>query len=158
MILRIREPRTTALVFASGKVVVTGAKSESDAKLSCRKFSRSLQKLGFKTKLDDFKVQNIVGSCDVRFSIRLEGLAHGHFLSTSYEPELFPGLVYRMVRPKLVVLVFVSGKIVITGAKSLHDLDEGFRLVYPILKGLRHAPCFPINEANSLKTIKRCRI
>lgn len=63
------------------------------------------------------ELKNIVGSCDVKFPIRLEGLAytHGHF--SSYEPELFPGLIYRMVKPKVVLLIFVSGKIVLTGAK-----------------------------------------
>ncbi|KAF9896548.1 TATA-box-binding protein, partial [Lobosporangium transversale] len=63
------------------------------------------------------KIQNIVGSCDVKFPIRLEGLAYAHGPFTSYEPELFPGLIYRMVKPKIVLLIFVSGKIVLTGAK-----------------------------------------
>lgn len=81
--MRIREPKTTALIFASGKMVVTGAKSEDDSKLAARKYARIIQKLGFPSKFTDFKIQNIVGSCDVRFPIRLEGLAysHGHFSS-----------------------------------------------------------------------------
>ena len=62
VIMRIREPKTTALVFASGKVVVTGAKSEDDSRLAARKFARIIQKLGFETKFTDFKIQNIVGS------------------------------------------------------------------------------------------------
>ncbi|CAG8750537.1 12087_t:CDS:2, partial [Cetraspora pellucida] len=117
VIMRIREPKTTALIFASGKMVVTGAKSEDDSKLASRKYARIIQKLGFNARFTDFKIQNIVGSCDVKFPIRLEGLAysHGHF--SSYEPELFPGLIYRMVKPKIVLLIFVSGKIVLTGAK-----------------------------------------
>lgn len=83
--MRIREPKTTALIFASGKMVVTGAKSEDDSKLAARKYARIIQKLGFPSKFTDFKIQNIVGSCDVRFPIRLEGLAysHGHFSSVS---------------------------------------------------------------------------
>ena len=60
--MRIREPKTTALVFASGKVVVTGAKSEDDSRLAARKYARIIQKLGFETKFTDFKIQNIVGS------------------------------------------------------------------------------------------------
>src|SRR5436305_1938309 len=81
--MRIREPKTTALIFASGKMVVTGAKSEDDSKLASRKYARIIQKLGFNAKFTDFKIQNIVGSCDVKFPIRLEGLAytHGHFSS-----------------------------------------------------------------------------
>ncbi|TIA90976.1 hypothetical protein E3P99_01335 [Wallemia hederae] len=122
VIMRIRDPKTTALIFASGKMVVTGAKSEDDSKLASRKYARIIQKLGFDAKFSEFKIQNIVGSCDVKFPIRLEGLAytHGHF--SSYEPELFPGLIYRMVKPKVVLLIFVSGKIVLTGAKvGVHD-------------------------------------
>lgn len=60
--MRIREPKTTALVFASGKVVVTGAKSEDDSRLASRKYARIIQKLGFDAKFQDFKIQNIVGS------------------------------------------------------------------------------------------------
>lgn len=91
VIMRIREPKTTALIFASGKMVVTGAKSEDDSRLASRKYARILQKIGFETRFTEFKIQNIVGSCDVRFPIRLEGLAYGHGVYSSYEPELFPG-------------------------------------------------------------------
>jgi transcription initiation factor TFIID TATA-box-binding protein len=102
VIMRIRDPKTTALIFASGKMVVTGAKSESDSKLASRKYARIIQKLGFDAKFSDFKIQNIVGSCDVQFPIRLEGLASTHHNFSSYEPELFPGLIYRMMKPKIV--------------------------------------------------------
>ncbi len=63
----------------------------------------------------DFKIQNIVGSIDVKFSIRLEYFHTCHSQFCSYEPELFPGLIYRMLKPKVVLLIFVSGKVVITG-------------------------------------------
>ena len=98
VIMRIREPKTTALIFASGKMVVTGAKSEDDSKLASRKYARIIQKLGFNSKFTDFKIQNIVGSCDIKFPIRLEGLASKHHNFSSYEPELFPGLIYRMIK------------------------------------------------------------
>lgn len=68
--MRIREPKTTALVFASGKVVVTGAKSEDDSRLAARKYARIIQKLGFETKFTDFKIQNIVGSVSRCGSLR----------------------------------------------------------------------------------------
>jgi TATA-box binding protein (TBP) (component of TFIID and TFIIIB) len=73
--MRIREPRTTALIFASGKMVCTGAKSESAARLAARKYARIISKLGFAAvKFREFKIQNMVGSVDVKFPIRLEGL------------------------------------------------------------------------------------
>jgi len=86
--MRIREPKTTALIFASGKMVVTGAKSEDDSRLASRKYARIIQKLGFDAKFAEFKIQNIVGSCDVKFPIRLEGLAYSHGAFSSYEPEV----------------------------------------------------------------------
>lgn len=118
--MRIREPKTTALVFASGKVVVTGAKSEDDSRLAARKYARIIQKLGFETKFTDFKIQNIVGSvsprrrirsqwrtdrpfpqCDVKFPIRLEGLAYGHGHFSSYEPEVRPLFSARRESPPI---------------------------------------------------------
>ncbi|CAG0912370.1 unnamed protein product [Notodromas monacha] len=115
VIMRIRDPRTTALIFSSGKMVCTGAKSEDDSRLAARKYARIVQKLGFEAKFLDFKIQNMVGSCDVKFPIRLEGLVLTHSQFSSYEPELFPGLIYRMVKPRIVLLIFVSGKVVLTG-------------------------------------------
>ena len=132
VIMRIREPKTTALIFASGKMVVTGAKSEDDSKLASRKYARIIQKLGFNAKF-----QNIVGSCDIRFPIRLEGLAAKHHPFSSYEPELFPGLIYRMIKPKIVLLIFVSGKIVLTGAKVREEIYQAFKTIYPTLQDFR---------------------
>jgi transcription initiation factor TFIID TATA-box-binding protein len=137
VIMRIREPKTTALIFASGKMVVTGAKSEDDSKLASRKYARIIQKLGFAAKFMEFKIQNIVGSCDIKFPIRLEGLASRHHNFSSYEPELFPGLIYRMMKPKIVLLIFVSGKIVLTGAKVREEIYQAFELIYPVLSDFR---------------------
>ncbi|XP_076464547.1 uncharacterized protein LOC143296477 [Babylonia areolata] len=137
VIMRIREPRTTALIFSSGKMVCTGAKSEEMAKLAARKYARIVQKLGFTARFLDFKIQNMVGSCDVKFPIRLESLVLTHGQFSSYEPELFPGLIYRMVKPRIVLLIFVSGKVVLTGAKVRTEIYEAFENIYPILKGFR---------------------
>ncbi|XP_004601822.2 TATA box-binding protein-like 2 [Sorex araneus] len=134
VIMRIREPRTTALIFSSGKMVCTGAKSEEESRLAARKYARVVQKLGFPARFMDFKIQNMVASCDMRFSIRLEGLVLTHRQFSSYEPELFPGLIYRMVKPRIVLLIFVSGKVVLTGAKECSEIYEAFENIYPILK------------------------
>ncbi|KAL4656480.1 hypothetical protein GN956_G5807 [Arapaima gigas] len=89
VIMRIREPRTTALIFSSGKMVCTGAKSEEQSRLAARKYARVVQKLGFPAKFLDFKIQNMVGSCDVCFPIRLEGLVltHQQFSRYSHKVE-----------------------------------------------------------------------
>ncbi|XP_048138258.1 TATA-box-binding protein-like isoform X3 [Rhodamnia argentea] len=117
--------------------VCTGAKSEQQSKLAARKYARIIQKLEFPAKFKDFKIQNIVGSCDVKFPIRLEGLAYSHGAFSSYEPELFPGLIYRMKQPKIVLLIFVSGKIVLTGAKVRDEIYTAFENIYPVLTEFR---------------------
>jgi len=137
VIMRILEPRTTALIFASGKMVCTGAKSEQDSKLAARKYARIIQKLGFPAKFTDFKIQNMVGSCDVKFPIDLESFVMEHNQFSSYEPELFPGLIFRMVSPRVVLLIFVSGKIVLTGAKVHGQIMEALENIYPILTQFR---------------------
>lgn len=79
--MRIRNPRTTALIFNSGRMVCTGAKNEAESRLAARKYARVVQKLGFPVKFLDFRIHNMVGSVDVRFPIRLNDLVltHGQF-------------------------------------------------------------------------------
>ncbi|KAF2069257.1 hypothetical protein CYY_009427 [Polysphondylium violaceum] len=137
VIMRIREPKTTALIFKSGKMVCTGAKSEEASRLAARKYARIIQKLDFPAKFTDFKIQNIVGSCDVKFPIKLEGLHNSHTAFTNYEPEIFPGLIYKMIQPKVVLLIFVSGKIVLTGAKVREEIYDAFEQIYPVLTAFR---------------------
>lgn len=150
VIMRIREPRTTALVFSSGKMVCIGAKSEEDARLASRKYARIIQKLGFSDlQFKEFKIQNIVGSCGVKFPIRLEGLAFEHDDYSVYVPEMFPGLIYRMVQPKIVLLIFVSGKVVLTGAKNRRDIYEAFENIYPVLSEFRKNADFATEEENA---------
>ncbi len=118
-------------------MVCTGAKSEQESRLAARKYARVVQKLGFPATFMDFKIQNMVGSCDVKFPIRLEGLVLKHSQFSSYEPELFPGLIYRMVKPRIVLLIFVSGKVVLTGAKVRQEINDAFNNIYPILKSFK---------------------
>mmetsp|Transcript_9537 Transcript_9537/g.22518 ORF Transcript_9537/g.22518 Transcript_9537/m.22518 type:complete len:279 (+) Transcript_9537:210-1046(+) len=134
VIMRLREPRATALMFASGKICVTGVKSTHNATLAMKKFHYIIERIGFQPKeLMEFKVQNMVGTADCGFPIRLEGLVYAHSVFASYEPELFPGLIYRLVSPRVVFLIFVSGKIVITGAKKESDLANALTKLYPVL-------------------------
>ena len=136
--MRLREPRATALCFASGKLVITGTKSTHNSSLATKKIAYILERVGFQpASYINFKVMNVVGTVDVGFPIRLEGVAFGHPTFSSYEPELFPGLIYRLVQPRAVLLIFVSGKVVITGAKTEEQLVEGLKKVYPVLLEFR---------------------
>ena len=137
VILRIRDPKTTALIFSSGKMIVTGAKTERDSKNAAIKYTAIINKVGFPTVFSNFTIQNITGTCDCGFPIRLEGLIYAHSSNATYEPELFPGLVYRMTDPKVVLLIFVSGKIVLTGAKNFADLSSAFEKIFPLLLDFR---------------------
>ncbi|KFD58733.1 hypothetical protein M513_00426 [Trichuris suis] len=140
VILRIRDPRTTSLVFSTGKMVCVGARTEDMCHLACRKYVRIMQKLDFDAKFQDFKIENMTASFDMRFPIHLERLSLAHAQFCTYEPELFAGLVYRMVNPRVVLIIFVSGKVTILGAKSRKDLDEAFTNICPVLKS------FPIKQ------------
>ncbi len=133
VIMRIKEPKTTALIFSSGKIVCTGARTEEDSKQASRIYAKIILKLGFPVKFTEFTVQNIVASCDVKFPIRLEGLANTYINFCSYEPEMFPGLIFHMLDPKVVLLIFVSGKIVLTGAKKREDIYRAYQKIIPIL-------------------------
>lgn len=134
VIMRVRVPKTTALIFSSGKIVVTGAKHEGDSKLATKKYAKIIHKLGYsEARLLEFRVQNIVASCDVRFPVRLESLWNEHSDYCSYEPELFPGLIFRMLVPKIVLLIFVSGKVVLTGAKVREEIYDAFKNIYHVL-------------------------
>ncbi|XP_050221242.1 TATA-box-binding protein 2-like [Mercurialis annua] len=134
VIMRIREPKTTALIFSNGKLICTGAKTIADSKLAARKYARIIRKLGFPTKFQDFKIQNIVASCDTKSSISLERFAFSeHARYARYDPESFPGMIYRFKGSNIVILIFVSGKIVIAGAKKEEDAYAAFDNLYPVL-------------------------
>ncbi|XP_032514937.2 uncharacterized protein LOC116768354 [Danaus plexippus] len=137
VVMKILEPRATALVFRSGKIVCTGAKNGHDSYIAARKFARIIQKLGFPVKFVDFKVLNFLATADLRFPIKLEALQQAHGQFTSYEPELFSGLVYRMIRPRVVLLIFVNGKMVITGAKTNQEVYEAVDIIHPILRSYK---------------------
>jgi transcription initiation factor TFIID TATA-box-binding protein len=111
VIMRIRNPRTATLIFSSGKIVCTGTKSEEQSRLATRKYAHIVQKLGFPVKFCNCKVQNIVVSCDVKFPICLKQLAATSKQFSCYEPEIFPGLVYPMLQPRIKLLIFYLVKL-----------------------------------------------
>merc|ERR1719160_1744114 len=112
-------------------MVVTGPKSEGDSKIAARIFAKMVRKCGYEVTFREFKIQNIVGVADVKFPIRLEALQIRHSQFCQYEPEFFPGAIYRLMQPKLVLLIFVSGRVVITGAKNREDTEKALDFIYP---------------------------
>jgi transcription initiation factor TFIID TATA-box-binding protein len=128
--VRISNPRTTALIFASGNAVCTGAKTVLESRFAVRKYVYLLQSNGIHASLCKFKIQNIVATAHVHSPLLLREFAHEYGAYCSYEPELFPGLVFRTINPKVVFLVFRSGKIVSTGAKSIACIEKVFKAFY----------------------------
>lgn len=140
LVFRLKRPKTATLIFGSGKMVCTGAKSEKMAKRAVNKVVRELKNNGIiilgKPKI---VIQNIVASANLHGKIDLETAAD-IMENVMYEPEQFPGLIYRMGDPKVVMLLFASGKLVCTGAKyegmvkeaveKLHEVLQDFDLIY----------------------------
>jgi len=134
LVFRLKRPKTATLIFSTGKMVCTGAKSEKLAKSAVRKVVRELKKQDIIIlRNPEIVVQNIVASANLHGKIDLETAADV-LDNVMYEPEQFPGLIYRMVDPKTVLLLFTSGKLVCTGAKSEGMVYESVAKVYGVLK------------------------
>ena len=134
LVFRLKSPKTATLIFSSGKMVCTGAKSEEQAIKAVRSVVQKLRKGGIKIKKDAvIIIQNMVASASLGGKIHLEQAARS-LPRSMYEPEQFPGLIYRMDEPKVVILLFASGKLVCTGAKKEIQVDVAVRKLQEILE------------------------
>ena len=137
LVLRIKEPKTSALIFSSGKVVCTGARSMEKVEESIKKIIKSLEKIGIKITIKpEIKIQNIVASGTVGMDLNLNILAM-KLPNTEYEPEQFPGLVYKLDEAKATFLLFSNGKIVCTGTKSEEEAHEALDMLVEKLKKVK---------------------
>ncbi len=124
LVFRLKKPKTATLIFHSGKMVCTGAKSARLVHKAVKKVVQELKDNGIIiVGKVEITVQNIVASASVGGKIDLEKAVYA-LPRTMYEPEQFPGLIYRMAEPKVVILLFASGKLVCTGAKKEEDVYE----------------------------------
>jgi len=134
LIYRMRNPRVTALIFKSGKMVVTGTKSINELVYAVKRILKSLQEHGIEIRgRPKIQIQNIVASANLHVNIDLEKAAFV-LPGSMYEPDQFPGLIYRMDKPRVVLLIFSSGKMVITGAKRENEVFEAVERIYRVLK------------------------
>jgi transcription initiation factor TFIID TATA-box-binding protein len=134
LVFRLKRPKTATLIFSTGKMVCTGAKSEKLAKSAIRKVVRKLKNNGI-IILDkpEIMIQNIVATANLHSKVDLEAAADV-LENVMYEPEQFPGLIYRMGDPKVVILIFTSGKLVCTGGKSAEMVDVAVAKLHGILE------------------------
>jgi len=133
LVMRIKEPKTSALIFSSGKIVCTGAKSMAKVKEAVRKIIQNIEKIKIKITVDpQIKVQNMVASGSIGMDLNLNMLAM-ELENTEYEPEQFPGLVYKLPGTRATFLLFSNGKIVCTGTRSETKLRESVDLLVTTL-------------------------
>ena len=137
LVIRIKEPKTSALIFSSGKVVCTGARSMDKVEESIKKIIKSLEKINVKITIKpEIKIQNIVASGSVGMDLNLNTLAM-KLENTEYEPEQFPGLVYKLAAAKATFLLFSNGKIVCTGTKSEKEVHAALDKLIENLKRVK---------------------
>ena len=134
LVFRLKRPKTATLIFSSGKMVCTGARSGKDSRRAIMKVVKELKKGGvIILSKPDVKVVNVVASAILGGKVDLEKTVVT-VRRTMYEPEQFPGLIYRMDKPKVVILIFASGSLVITGAKKEQDVYDAVHKLHEILE------------------------
>ncbi len=126
LVMRILKPKATILIFSTGKMVVTGLRKANEAGQVVEKVLKNIRKAGIKVSNPEITIQNIVASGDLHTNIDLN-MAAIIMEHAMYEPEVFPGLIYRMQEPKTVFLIFSTGRIVCTGAKKKEIVREAVR-------------------------------
>ena len=134
LVFRLTNPKTAILIFRTGKMVCTGAKSEELSIAAVNTVVQKLRKTKIKIKKDAIiSVQNIVSSINLGGKIHLEKAART-LPRSMYEPEQFPGLIHRMLDPKTVILIFASGKLVCTGAKKETEVYRSVHNLHSLLE------------------------
>ena len=134
LVIKLKKPKTATLIFRTGKMVCTGAKSEKESRRAVTAVVKGLKKAGIIIiNKPDLKVVNIVASVRLGGKIDLEK-AVSTLGKAMYEPEQFPGLIYRMDEPKVVILIFASGNLVCTGATKEQDIHDAVHKLHRILE------------------------
>lgn len=133
LVYRRRRPKATLIMFSTGKIVSVGTNSEKKAKAAIKATIREM-----KMKIcSPIRIENVVAVANFGKEIDLESFAksaypHGNVM---YEPDQFPGLIYR---PKnVVILIFHSGKVTVTGAKREKEAKEAVSILFNLLEKLR---------------------
>jgi len=135
LVMRITDPKATFLIFSTGKMVITGLRRADEASRGVKKIMKSIKNAGINVSNPEITIQNIVASGDLHTFIDLNKAAI-IMENAMYEPEVFPGLIYRMENPKTVFLLFSTGKVVCTGAKNKIFVKEAFLKLNRVVREL----------------------
>jgi len=134
LVLRVKEPKSAVLVFSSGNLVCTGTKSVAQVKKVIDVVIKQLRKINVKITIKPkVTVQNIVASGSINLKLNLNFLAL-EMENTEYEPEQFPGLVYKILEYNATFLLFSNGKLVCTGTKSKQQLEASMKQLLKDIK------------------------
>ncbi len=133
LVMRIEKPKATILIFSTGKMVVTGLRKASEAKIVVDNVIKRIKKAKIEISNPKITIQNIVASGDLHTNIDLN-MAAVVMEYAMYEPEVFPGLIYRMQDPKTVFLIFSTGRIVCTGGKTKEIVAQAVRKLHQEVK------------------------
>ncbi|XP_076639376.1 TATA box binding protein-related factor 2 [Colletes latitarsis] len=153
--MKLRRPYTTASIWSSGKVTCTGATSEVQAKIAARRFARSLQKLGFKVRFNNYRVVNVLGTCCMPFAIKITSFSLYHKEDADYEPELHPGVTYKLKEPKATLKIFSTGSVTVT-APNVAAVQAAIEYIYPLVYEFRKERT--AEDELALTTKKRSKI
>lgn len=129
LVMRLDKPKATILVFSTGKMVVTGLRDASEAPEVVDKVIKRIQKCKISIANPEIIIQNIVASGDLKCAVDLN-MAAVVMEYSMYEPEVFPGLIFRMQEPHAVFLIFSTGRIVCTGAKTKEIIEQAIQKLF----------------------------
>ena len=136
LVYHIKDPKTAILVFSTGKIVCTGARSISGVRKAVEKVSKVIRSLKPDvSKKYKIQIENIVASAQIPARLDLDKIAF-ELENSEYEPDQFPGLVYRMKEPKTALLLFGSGKIICTGIRKIEDVEYAMNFLFKKLKSI----------------------
>lgn len=133
--MKLRKPQITASVWSSGKITCTGATSEEEARAGARRIARVIQKLGFNAKFRKMRIVNVLGCCSMPFEIKINAFSQ-HFREADYEPELHPGVTYKVAALKATLKIFSTGSITVT-APSVPNVQQAIEYIYPLVAEFR---------------------
>ncbi|OXA38885.1 TATA-box-binding protein [Folsomia candida] len=136
LVMRLKDPIATAMIFPAGRMTVSGAKSVEACKIAVRKFTAMVRSVGFNVRPFGMLIKNISATFSVGFKIRLRHLSKNRMLTPqiTYEPDSFTGVSMALPFPKANVMVFRTGSGMIQGVTTFKDLDKVFKIIYPHLK------------------------
>ncbi|XP_011502466.1 PREDICTED: TATA box-binding protein-like protein 1 [Ceratosolen solmsi marchali] len=134
--MRLRKPCTLASISSSGKVTCTGATSEDEARKAARRCARSLQKLGFRVRFNNYRIVNVLGTCTMPWAVKITSFSIHHKDIVQYEPEIQPGVIYKLTDLKATLRIFSTGSVTVT-APSISAVQAAIEHIYPLVYEFR---------------------